>query len=467
MMEQHIRFCTSSDGTRIAYATVGQGPPLVRCLGWLTHLEYEWGNPLWRFFIDAMSRRYLFVRFDGRGMGLSDRRVSNYSLEAHVRDLEGVVDALGLERFALYGLSQGGPTAITYAVRHPERVSHLILYGSFARWGGEFNLEGRQQYEAMLTLVRQGWGSDMPAFRQFFTCAFMPDADIETIRAFNELQRVSASGDDAVDLMTAAQDIDVRPLLPQVTVPTLVIHLRGDMVVPFESGRELATGIPGARFLPLDGRNHFPLPNEPVTAAMGKAIYEFMGEGAPAPAGAEAPAASGVCTILFTDVEGSTALTQRLGDARAREVMRNHERITREALRVHGGTEVKAMGDGFMASFSSATRALECAITMQKAFAAHDDEYAETPIRVRIGLNAGEPIAEDKDLFGTAVIVAARIAAQAQGGEILASDVVRQLVAGKGFTFTDRGEVALKGFADLMRLYEVQWHPVLREPPGP
>ena len=128
-MEQQIRFCTSSDGTRIAYATVGQGPPLVRALGWLTHLEHEWENPLWRFFIDAMSRRYLLVRFDGRGMGLSDRRVSDYSLEAQVRDLEAVVDALGLERFALYGISQGGPTAITYAVRHPKRVSHLILYG--------------------------------------------------------------------------------------------------------------------------------------------------------------------------------------------------------------------------------------------------------------------------------------------------------------------------------------------------
>jgi len=457
-MEQHIRFCTSSDGTRIAYATVGQGPPLVRCLGWLTHLEYEWGNPLWRFFIDAMSRRYLFVRFDGRGMGLSDRRVSDYSLEAHVRDLEAVVDALGLERFALYGPSQGGPTAITYAVRHPERVSHLILYGSFARWEGEFHLEGRQQAEAMLTLVRQGWGSDMPAFRQFFTSLFMPDADIETIRAFNELQRVSASGDNVVDLMTAALDIDVRPLLPRVTVPTLVIHLRGDMVVPFESGRELATGIPGARFLSLDGRNHWPLPSEPVTAAMGKAIYEFLGEGEEAPAAGGAPSREpgGLVTILFTDVEGSTVLTQRLGDANAREVLRNHERIVREALRAHGGAEVKAMGDGFMASFSSATRALECAIAVQKAFAARN-EAAEEPIRVRIGLNAGEPIAEDQDLFGTAVIVAARIAARAEGGEILVSDTLRGLVAGKGFLFADRGDVVLRGFEDPVRLYEMRW----------
>jgi len=459
-MEQHIRFCTSSDGTRIAYATVGQGPPLVRGLGWLTHLEYEWENPLWRTFIDGMSGRNLFVRYDGRGMGLSDRRVSDYSLEAQLRDLEAVVDALGLERFALDAISQGGPTAITYAVRHPERVSHLILYGSFARMGWYLDTEeGRQQAEAMLTLIRQGWGSDVPAFRQLLTSLFMPDADIDSIRAFNELQRVSASGDNVVDLITAVLDIDVRPLLPQVTVPTLVIHRRGDTMVPFESGRELATGIPGARFLPLDGRNHWPLPSEPVARVMAKAIYEFLGEGEDAPAARGAPSREpgGVVTILFTDVEGSTALTQRLGDAKAREALRNHERIVREALRAHGGAEVKAMGDGFMASFSSATRALECAIAMQRAFAAHDDEHPETPIRVRIGLNAGEPIAEDEDLFGTAVIMAARIAAQAEGGEILASDVVRQLVAGKGFLFADRGEVALRGFEDPVRLYEVRW----------
>ena len=456
-MEQQIRFCTSSDGTRIAYATVGQGPPLVRAVGWFTHLEYEWENPLWRTFIDGMSRQNLFVRYDGRGMGLSDRRVSDYSLEARVRDLEAVVDALGLERFALYGLSEGGTTSIAYAVRHTERLSRLLLYGSFSRvWWLVDTDEGRQQAEAMLTLVRQGWGSDVPAFRQFFTSLFMPDADIDAIRAFNELQRVSAPADNVVSLLTAMLDIDVRPLLPQVTVPTLLIHRRGDTMVPFESGRELATGIPGARLLPLDGRNHFVLPNEPVARVMAKAIYEFLGEGDKAAAGAEALEAGGFRTVLFTDVAGSTRMVQRLGDAKGRAVLREHERITRESLKAHGGTEVKTMGDGFMASFSSATRALECAVALQRAFAEHN-ESAEEPIRVRIGLNAGEPIAEDEDLFGTAVILAARVAAKAEGGEILASNVVRELVAGKGFLFSDRGDVALRGFEDPVRLYEVRW----------
>ena len=188
--------------------------------------------------------------------------------------------------------------------------------------------------------------------------------------------------------------------------------------------------------------------------AVAAAIDEFLGEGeeaAPAPLAKE-----DVHTILFTDVEGSTALTQRLGDAKARELLRQHERIVREALKAHGGSEVKTTGDGFMTSFSSATKALESAIAMQRAFAAHN-ESAEEPILVRVGMNAGEPIAEDEDLFGTAVNLAARICGHAEAGQILASDVVRQLVAGKDFLFSDRGEVRLRGFDEPVRLYEVRW----------
>jgi len=459
-MGQHIRFCTSSDGTRIAYATVGQGWPVVSIRPWFTHLEFEWENSMWRSSIERLSAHHLLIRHDARGMGLSDHQVSDYSPEAQVRDLEAVVDALGLERFALYGVSQGGATSITYAVRYPERVSHLILQGSFARMGWFVDTEeGQQRFQTALSLMPQGWGSDLPAYRQFFTSLFMPDADAEAIRQFNEMQRISASPENAAAVLSAIRDTDVSELLSYVRAPTLVVHCRGDATVPFEAGRELAAGIPGARFLPLDSRNHALLPHEPAAEALGKAVDEFLGEGEPAPAarGALSREPGGLVTILFTDVEGSTALTERLGDAKAREVLRNHERIVREALRAHGGAEVKAMGDGFMASFSSATRALECAIAMQRAFAAHDDEHPETPIRVRIGLNAGEPIAEDEDLFGTAVNVAARIAAQAKGGEILAANVVKELAAGKGFLFADRGEVALRGFEDPVRLYEVHW----------
>jgi len=214
----------------------------------------------------------------------------------------------------------------------------------------------------------------------------------------------------------------------------------------------LAAQLPQAKFVPFEGGTGPVWVHHNVLIPE---IHRFLGVGVAAPKAVSVPI-TGPLTILFTDVEGSTALTERVGDAKAREVLRAHEGIVREALRAHGGSEVKTMGDGFMASFASGTRALECAIAMQTAFAAHNESAGE-PIRVRIGLNAGEPIAEEKDLFGTAVNMAARIAARAEGGEILASDVVRQLVAGKGFLFSDRGEVELKGFEEPVRLYEVRW----------
>ncbi len=245
-------------------------------------------------------------------------------------------------------------------------------------------------------------------------------------------------------------------LLAKIKTPTLVIHRRRDGVISFAASQRIAAGIPNSRFVPLEGSMHVPFLGD--TDSVVAAIDEFLGEGA-----TKTPrlAPDDVHTILFTDVEGSTVLTERLGDEKARELLREHERIVREALKAHGGSEVKTMGDGFMASFSSATKALECAVAIQKAFASHNESAGE-PIQVRIGLNAGEPIAEDDpggraDLFGTAVNMAARIAAKAEGGEILASNVVRELVAGKNFLFNDRGETELRGFADPVRVYEVSW----------
>jgi class 3 adenylate cyclase len=248
---------------------------------------------------------------------------------------------------------------------------------------------------------------------------------------------------------------DNQSLLSEIMTPTLVIHRRGDQTCLFVWGQYMARRLPNCRFLPLDGDAHFPWVDA-GDSVLGPTI-EFLTEADEPPDDAsEPPEAGAFRTILFTDVEGSTALTQRLGDAKAREVLRTHERIVREALKAHGGAEVKTMGDGFMASFSSATGALECAIALQRAFAEHN-ESAQEPIRVRVGLNAGEPIAEEDDLFGTAVIAAARIAAQAAAGEILTSNVVRELVAGKDFLFADRGEAALRGFDDPVRLFEVRW----------
>jgi len=243
-------------------------------------------------------------------------------------------------------------------------------------------------------------------------------------------------------------------LLSEVRSAALVLHRREALTPSVDVARSLASGIPNARLALLEGSSLAPFLED--TDAVLKAIDEFLGEGEKAAGEAEQPEAGAFRTILFTDVEGSTALTQRLGDAKARELLREHERIVREALKSHGGSEVKTTGDGFMTSFSSATRALESAIAMQRAFAEHN-ESAQEPIRVRVGLNAGEPVAEEEDLFGTAVNLAKRICDQAEPGQILASDVVQQLAAGKGFTFADQGEATLKGFDEPVRLHEVRW----------
>ncbi len=458
-MEQAIRFCTTSDGVRLAYATVGEGPPVVRVLGWFTHLEMEW--QAFRPAIEWLAKNHLYVRFDGRGMGLSDREVDDFSSDAHVRDLEAVIDALGLKRFALIAWSQGGPTAIRYASQNPDRVSRLVLYGSFAKNPSK---AGAAMDEAMLTFMREGWDSEQ--IGRFFANMFMPDADAQFVSFFSEFQRASTPRQNAAAIIEEViLRVDVRDLLPKLKLPTLVIHRRGDTAVSFEAGRELAALIPGARFVPLEGKNHAFLPNEPEWEMYKQAVEEFLAEDRKPVRGksrkASAAAPSGLVTILFTDMEGSTSLTQRLGDAKAQEVLRRHNTIVREALKAHGGSEIKHTGDGIMASFASASKALECAIAMQRAFA-EQNESAEEPIWVRVGLNAGEPIAEDdpdgrSDLFGTAVILAARIAAKAEGGEILASEAVRQIVAGKKFPFSDRGETALRGFEDRVHIYQVSW----------
>ncbi len=455
-MEQEIRFCTTSDGVRIAYATVGQGPPLVKAANWLNHLEFDWRSPVWRHWLEEMSKDHLFVRYDERGTGLSDWDVPDLSFEAWVADLESVVDALGLERFALLGWSQGGAVAIAYAVRHPERVSHLVLYGSFAKgwFGRDLPPEQIEELQALLTLTKIGWGRDEPTYRQIWTSMMMPEATAEQMRWFNDLARVSTSPENAIRLMTEFGQIDVVDLLPQVTAPTLVLHARHDAGVPFEWGREIAASIPGARFVSLESRNHFLLESDPAWKTFLTEVRRFLdiGERAETKSTTTEPS---LVTILFTDMEGSTTLTQRLGDAAAQELLRTHNSIVREALKTHGGAEIKHTGDGIMASFPSASRALECTIAIQTALVERN-ETAEEPIKVRIGLNAGEPVAEDEDLFGTAVQLAARVCAHAQPGQVLASNVVRELSAGKGFLFSDQGDVVLRGFEDPVRLYEVR-----------
>jgi len=276
-LRQEIQFATAADGTRIAFAAVGEGPPLIKAANWLNHLEYDWESPIWRHFFAAFADHRRLIRYDARGNGLSDWDVEDFSFEAFVGDLERVVDASGVDRFALLGISQGCAVSIAYAVRHPERVSHLVLYGGYARgWCRQGLPQMERQIAAMETLMRQGWGRRNPAFRQLFTTAFIPEATPDEVRSFNELQRKSASPDNAANIMRAVVEFDVDALLPRVRVPTLVLHCRGDAVQPFDEGRRMAAGIPGARFVPLEGRNHLLLDGEPAWVRFLEEVRAFL-----------------------------------------------------------------------------------------------------------------------------------------------------------------------------------------------
>jgi DNA-binding winged helix-turn-helix (wHTH) protein/pimeloyl-ACP methyl ester carboxylesterase len=262
---QTVQFCTAPDGVRIAYAAVGEGPPLVKTGHWLTHLEYDWTSPIWRPHLQALAASYRLVRYDARGNGLSDWDVADFSLDARVSDLETVVDAAKLDRFPLLGVSQGCAISIMYAVRHPERVSHLVLYGGFARGRRRRGSDQEvQTSDAVLTLMRQGWGQDNPAFRQMFTSLFIPGGTMEQMQWYNDLQRITTSPENAIRLRRASDDIDVTHLLPRVRTPTLVLHCRDDALQPFEEGRIMAAGIPDARFVALEGRNHVILDGDPA-----------------------------------------------------------------------------------------------------------------------------------------------------------------------------------------------------------
>jgi pimeloyl-ACP methyl ester carboxylesterase/DNA-binding winged helix-turn-helix (wHTH) protein len=262
---QDIRFCATSDGVRLAYATIGSGPPLVKASNWLTHLDFEWGSPIWRHWWSALSLHHRVLRYDERGNGMSQRDVHDVSFGTWVDDLETVVDAAGLDRFPLLGISRGGPIAIAYAVKHPERVTHLVLYGAFAAGlnhvGKPHELQGRR---ALVSLMRLGWGLNNPAFCKLFTCRFIPEATPEHERWFDELQRVSTTPENAARLMEVDDNIDVRPLLSRVTTPTLVIHCDHDRVVRPDKGRDIAAAIPNSRYVSLPSANHLMMEEEPA-----------------------------------------------------------------------------------------------------------------------------------------------------------------------------------------------------------
>ena len=278
-MEQRIRLCLAPDGVRLAYAISGHGPPLVKTANWLSHLDHDWRSPVWRHWMRELSIGHTLIRYDERGCGLSDWDVSDFSFEAWVSDLETIVDARGLGRFPLLGISQGAAVAVAFAARHPERVSALILYGGYARGRlkRDPSPEEVEEAELLLRLTHLGWGQRKSAYCQVFSRLFMPDATPEHIRWLDELQTQTTSAENAVRFQSAFFQIDVTDCAPRVRAPTLVLHARDDAVIPFEEGRVLSSLIPDARLVPLDGRNHVIQEDEPAWPIFLEEVRDFLG----------------------------------------------------------------------------------------------------------------------------------------------------------------------------------------------
>jgi class 3 adenylate cyclase/pimeloyl-ACP methyl ester carboxylesterase len=447
-MELRMQYATTRDGVRIAFGTAGRGSWIVRAPGLpFTHCQLEWDQG--SDFFDQLSANWSVVQFDPRGTGLSDRGVRDFSLEARILDLEAVVDRLGPESFVLHGIAFSGPMAVTYALRHPERVTHLILDDTQARTADFMTVP---QVRALDQLVEE-W--DLFLEHMVFTFFGLGR---EQARPHLDYMRACVTQDAARHIFAAVRDDDVSELLPRLTVPTLIVQHSGASKQNVEAARDMAARIPDARLVMLEGLAQSDMPK--LVRAIGELVGTEPQFSLPQPAGRRRQTA-GVRTIIFTDLVDHTGMMRRLGDEAGRAVLRDHEALTRELLKGFGGEEVKTMGDGFMASFASVTAAVECAVALQRAVEERNSYVGGGPsgerLQVRIGLNAGEPIHEGGDFFGATVIMAARIAGLAVGREILASDVVRGLCAGKGFLFADRGENVLRGFEDPVRLCEIRW----------
>jgi class 3 adenylate cyclase len=446
-MERDVQYCTTEDGVSIAYCVTGDGPPLLACPLLIESFMLDHMVPMYERFIEALGRNRRLIRFDMRGTGLSDHEVTDFSLEALIRDVDAVVTASGVDSVDVWAPVGSVMRAIGYAVQRPERVRHLVLHQAHASGRDVFPPEAVTGFAAM---ARSNWRA--AAHATAGSNGWGPEA-AGGVHAVGEWNRKSATGYSFANFIEAMTETSVADLLPLIAVPTLLVHYESDRLVRVEVAQKVAAHIERSRMRVLGGEGLF-FTNEDRIREVTETVERFLNEdGRPA---ATAKSASPFRTVLFTDLVGHTEMMQRLGDAKGRDVLREHERITREMLKLHGGVELKTDGDSFMVSFASVTAALDCAVALQRAFAQHNEASPEA-ISVRMGLNAGEPIEEEGDLFGSSVILAARIAAQAGAGEILIPEPVRHLLSGKNFVYADRGETVLKGFEDTVRLYEVRW----------
>jgi len=436
------RFLSTADDVRLAWAEHGAGDPIVLTRGWTTHVELSWEDAAFRRFIEALARSMRVIRFDHRGQGLSDRDVAVPDLDTLVTDLEGVVDGIGADQVTLWGSAFGGPIAIRYAARHPDRVARLVLDTTWVRPADLAGDDDVARLSAnMIDLMRVSPDAALASY------SYISDPAPET-RHEERVARVrkSIAPDMLADLYLSVGGMDVEQEAAGLDVPTLVMHRR-ECATPFAAGRRIASTIPNAQFVGLDGRSSNLWEGDADTPL--SALARFLGFERPDTA---VPEARGIAVLLMTDLVESTATTARLGDAAAHPLQQFHDEAVRAALAGHSGTETMHTGDGIAARFSSAVAAVRCAQEIQDRFASRNAEHDEA-LHVRIGINAGEPLEGSGEMFGAAVQKAARVCAAAAADEVLVTPVVRALVEGKGFSFDDRGEQPLKGFAEPVRLY--------------
>ena len=450
-MEPRIQFAKTEDGVNIAYWMLGEGTPMLMTPGGPNSRSLQtWEIPEGRAFLEKLARDRLLIRYDHRGAGDSEHDLSEVSFEEYVADIEAVADKLNLGTFALFGGGFCSHFAIGYAVRHPERISKLILWQASAYGADLINLN-------RLRKARESANQDPEFYLQILAMEMFGWTGSERAKSWvSDMQRKGMLPRLQM-VLDMVIETDVSDLVAQLTTPTLILHRRDAPRPSLDAARSLTARIPHGHLVVIEGQASIPYIGDADSVI--SAINEFLADGqeatAPQPAGTDEVAA--VHTILFTDMESSTALTEKLGDAGAQEVRRAHNDIVRAALTANGGSEIKHTGDGIMASFATASAALECAIAIQRGVAAHKEANVDSPLGVYVGLNAGEPIAEENDLFGTSINLAARICDHAEAGQILASNVVRELAAGKAFLFADLGETELRGFEDPVKLWELRW----------
>lgn len=445
-MDPRIQYAQTADGASIAFWQLGDGVPVIQMpLVPFTHIQMEWADEDWRNWFELLASKGLRVlRYDTRGCGLSWAAEPEFSLAEMVADLGAVADRAGLARFGLLAPVQAAPAALAYAAISPDRVDRIVLWCGISR-GDEMRTSS---FEALLTLSHTDWGLFAEAAAHAVVAGWDNAGAAHRTAA---IMRESSSVEIYDRVMANYLDTDISDYLPRVKCPVLIAY-RSEGTSPLpSSARYLAATIQGSTMRPFPGSSLlFIVSDAPEIATAFAAFFlDRSGEQVESPPGA-------FQTLLYTDVEGHTAIMQRLGDDRGREVLREHERITRRAIERHRGAEALATGDGFLVRFASAHDALQCAAALQQALA---DASAELPVelRVRVGITAGEPIIEGDEIHGAVVFAARRIAAGARGGEVLVANVVRELATGRGFAFKQRGDLRVAGQEDKLELWEFLW----------